>query len=56
VDDSHHYHSHGVGKSNNGRGWVMVRSERLDPPSIIAAMEAGEFYASSGVSLSRIER
>jgi hypothetical protein len=56
VDDSHHYHSHRVGKSNNGRGWVMVRCERLDPPSIIAAMEAGEFYASSGVSLSRIDR
>lgn len=56
VDDSHHYHSHGVGQSNNGRGWVMVRSERLDAPSIVAAMEAGEFYASSGVSLRRIER
>ena len=56
VDDSHHYHSHGVGKSNNGRGWVMVRSERLDPASMIAAMEAGDFYASSGVSLRRIER
>jgi len=56
VDDSHHYHSHGVGKSNNGRGWVMVRSERLDPASVIAAMEAGEFYSSSGVSLRRIER
>jgi hypothetical protein len=56
VDDSHHYHSHGVGKSNNGRGWVMVRSERLDPPSVIAAMEAGEFYSSSGVSLRQIQR
>lgn len=56
VDDSHHYHSHGLGKSNNGRGWVMVRSERLEAPSLIAAMEAGDFYASSGVSLRRIER
>jgi hypothetical protein len=56
VDDSHHYHSHGVGKSNNGRGWVMVRSEQLDPASIVLAMEAGEFYSSSGVSLRRIQR
>ena len=56
VDDSHHYHSHGVGKSNNGRGWVMVRSERLDPASIVLAMEAGEFYSSSGVSLRQIQR
>jgi predicted metal-dependent phosphoesterase TrpH len=56
VDDSHHYHSHGVGKSNNGRGWVMVRSERLDPASIVLAMEEGEFYSSSGVSLRQIQR
>ena len=56
VDDSHHYHSHGVGKSNNGRGWVMVRSEQLEPASIVLAMEAGEFYSSSGVSLRRIQR
>ncbi|MCX6869687.1 MAG: hypothetical protein NTY84_03530 [Verrucomicrobia bacterium] len=56
VDDSHHYHSHGVGKSNNGRGWVMVRSERLEPASIVLAMEAGEFYSSSGVSLRQIQR
>ena len=56
VDDSHHYHSHGVGKSNNGRGWVMVRSERLEPASIVLAMEAGEFYSSSGVSLRHIQR
>ena len=56
VDDSHHYHSHRVGKSNNGRGWVMVRSERLEPASIVLAMEAGEFYSSSGVSLRQIQR
>ena len=56
VDDSHHYHSQRVGKSNNGRGWVMVRSERLDPASIVLAMEAGEFYSSSGVSLRQIQR
>ncbi|MFM8879399.1 MAG: hypothetical protein ACKOKG_09750 [Verrucomicrobiota bacterium] len=56
VDDSHHYHSHGVGKSNNGRGWVMVRSESLDATALVTAMEAGDFYASSGVSLRRVER
>jgi predicted metal-dependent phosphoesterase TrpH len=56
VDDSHHYHSHGVGKSNSGRGWVMVRSERLEPASIVLAMEAGDFYSSSGVSLRQIQR
>ena len=50
VDDSHHYHSYGVGKSNNGRGWVMVRSDRLEAAAIVLAMEAGDFYSSSGVS------
>ena len=56
VDDSHHYHSRRVGKSNNGRGWVVVRSERLEPASIVLAMEAGDFYSSSGVSLRQIQR
>lgn len=56
VDDSHHYHSYGVGKSNNGRGWVMVRSERLEAAAIVLAMEAGDFYSSSGVSLRQIQR
>ena len=56
VDESHHYHRQGSDQSNQGRGWVMVRSERLEAPSLIAALEAGDFYASSGVSLRRLER
>lgn len=56
VDDSHHYHRQGSDQSNQGRGWVMVRSERLEAPSLIAALEAGDFYASSGVNLRRLER
>ena len=38
-------------QSRTGRGWVMVRSEKLDAASLIVAMEAGDFYASSGVTL-----
>lgn len=56
VDDSHHYHRHGSDQSNQGRGWVMVRSEQLDAPSLVAALESGDFYGSSGVSLRRLER
>jgi hypothetical protein len=56
VDDSHHYHRQGSDQSNHGRGWVMVRSERLEAPSLVAALEAGDFYASSGVSLRGLER
>lgn len=56
VDDSHNYHAIGPDKSNAGRGWVMVRAPRLVPDEIIAAMEAGEFYASSGVRLKEVRR
>jgi hypothetical protein len=56
VDDSHHYHKQGVGQSNSGRGWVMVRAKHLTAESIIAAMEAGDFYASSGVTLRDVRR
>ena len=56
VDDSHHYHHWARTNSNAGRGWVMVRSARLDAASLIAAMEAGDFYASSGVVLKDVKR
>jgi hypothetical protein len=56
VDDSHHYHATGVGKSNPGRGWIMVASKHLTPESIVAAMERGDFYASTGVVLQSVFR
>lgn len=34
-----------------GRGWVMVRAPRLEPQAIVDALEAGTFYASTGVTL-----
>jgi len=56
TDDAHNYHQFGTGNSNAGRGWVMVRSERLEPAALIAALEAGDFYASSGVTLRDVRR
>jgi hypothetical protein len=56
TDDSHNYHAIALGKSNSGRGWVMVRARQLTPESIVRAMEAGDFYASSGVTLTDVER
>ncbi len=35
-----------------GQGWVVVRAERLSAAAILAAMERGDFYASTGVELS----
>lgn len=52
TDDSHEYH--GKPGSRPGRGWVMVRSRFLTPEYLIQAMERGDFYASSGVSLDDI--
>lgn len=52
TDDSHNYF--GNRGSSPGRGWVMVRAEKLDPDLIIQAMEKGDFYASSGVVLKQL--
>lgn len=51
VDDAHNYHAMLRTNANAGRGWVVVRSEKLSAASLIAAMERGDFYGSSGVRL-----
>ncbi|MFT7642921.1 MAG: hypothetical protein ACI9G1_004684, partial [Pirellulaceae bacterium] len=53
TDDSHNYH--GKPGSHTGRGWVMVRSNFLTPEYLLKAMNRGDFYASSGVSLDSIQ-
>jgi dienelactone hydrolase len=55
TDDSHNYHVLGDNMSNAGRGWVMVKSEELSASSLITAMEAGQFYSSTGVALQKLE-
>jgi predicted metal-dependent phosphoesterase TrpH len=54
TDDSHNYHEFGHKFSNAGRGWVMVLADSLTPSSLIDAMESGNFYASTGVTLEKI--
>ncbi len=49
TDDSHNYHA--KTGSLTRRGWVVVRAKELTARSLIAAMEAGDFYSSSGVTL-----
>lgn len=56
TDDSHGYHEYGVGKVNPGRGWVMVKAPFLTPDSIVKGLEAGDFYATTGVLLDSIRR
>ena len=54
TDDGHSYHHIPSRASEPGRGWVMVLADRLEPGSLIHAMEAGRFYASSGVTLEKV--
>lgn len=51
TDDSHNYHTFGLEYSNTGRGWVMVAADTLSPASLVEHLEAGDFYATTGVSL-----
>lgn len=52
TDDAHHFR--GDGKYGPGGGWIMVHARR-DQASILAAIAAGDFYASTGVELTRLE-
>lgn len=49
TDDAHNYF--GPNGPIPGRGWVQVRARNLTPESLVQAMLAGDFYASSGVTL-----
>ncbi len=51
VDDAHNYRGDGPSMANPGRGWVVVRAPRLTADEIVAALEAGDFYSSTGVEL-----
>ena len=55
TDDSHNYHDFTPEKSNPGRGWVAVRVAELSRDAIVDALAMGEFYASTGVTLSELE-
>jgi hypothetical protein len=54
TDDAHSHVTIGKG-SNPGRGWVMVRAKALTPEALVEAMEKGDFYSSTGVTLRRIQ-
>ncbi|MFN0251715.1 MAG: CehA/McbA family metallohydrolase [Kofleriaceae bacterium] len=52
-DDAHDYGPAG-GQYPAGGSWIVVKAQR-DPTAILAAIDAGRFYASSGVELVRTE-
>lgn len=55
TDDGHNYHTIPSRSAEPGRGWVMVLASSLTATSLIESMEAGRFYASSGVTLEKVE-
>jgi hypothetical protein len=50
-DDAHEYFPLSETGANPGRGWIMVRSAKLEVEELMKAMLAGDFYASTGVVL-----
>jgi hypothetical protein len=54
-DDSHHFTYFSPRHDNPGRGWVMVRCERLSPECIGGALVRGDFYSSTGVVVEEYE-
>ena len=56
VDDAHHFKRPGDPlASGPGRGWVMVRASRLEAGGLLQALERGDFYASTGVTLEDVQ-
>ncbi len=52
TDDSHNYH--GITGARPGRGWIQVRAAELSPERILSAIDRGNFYSSSGVTLREV--
>jgi acetyl esterase/lipase len=52
-DDAHHYS--GPGKARPGRGWILVRARELSPEALLEALASGDFYSSTGVTLSELD-
>ena len=53
TDDAHHFkRAWDSTSSRPGQGWIVVRAARLEARTLLEAMERGDFYASTGVTLS----
>lgn len=51
TDDAHDYYDVVGATARPGRGWIQVRARTLAASALMEAMLAGDFYASSGVTL-----
>ena len=56
VDDAHYFkRPEDPAAPRPGKGWVYVRSSRLEPRALLEALERGDFYSSTGVQMSSVE-
>jgi hypothetical protein len=53
TDDSHDFQGN-KSRALPGRAWVMVRARFLTPESLLRALRAGDFYATTGVLLDEV--
>ncbi len=57
VDDAHNFREEfTIERANPGRAWVAVRAAALTRDAIVAALNAGDFYASTGVQIRDVRR
>ena len=56
VDDVHNFREEfSLERADPGRGWVVVRASALTREAILAGLNSGDFYASTGVTLKNIQ-
>ncbi len=49
TDDSHFKYP------DHGRGWVVLRAQNLDAPTVLTALRAGHFYATMGPEIQEVK-
>jgi hypothetical protein len=55
VDDVHNFREEfSIDRADPGRAWVVVRAPALARETILASLNSGDFYASTGVTLKDI--
>jgi hypothetical protein len=54
VDDAHSFKVWGRQYSNPGRAWMMIRAERAAEADLLSSLEAGDCYATTGVTLGEV--
>jgi len=56
VDDAHYFkRPEDPAAPRPGKGWVYVRSARLEGRALVEALERGEFYSSTGVQMQTVD-